>query len=152
MFENYRTRTSCFSPFSHFSLSPGLFSCHPICSHPECNCAIWLWFLYHVPPCFALPVNPHWSVSNLQVSQAFGELPGDKVLFHKSAQYTVYFSWFGAHRMGLGRRMDQRIRNINRGATSISIYWDCKYWYAACLISHLFFSSCHLIHGPPTAE
>lgn len=51
----------------------------------------------------------------------------------------IYFSWFGAHKMDLVRRMDWRIRNINRGAASISVYWDCKYWYAACLISHLVF-------------
>lgn len=51
----------------------------------------------------------------------------------------IYFSWVGLHTMGLGRRMDRKIRDINRGATSISVYWDCKYWYAACLISLLFF-------------
>ena len=97
---------------SHFSpLHRDRKAAAPIWSHPECNCAIWLWFLYHVPPCSALPVNPYWPVSNLQVSQAFGELPGDKVLFHKSARYI--FQLIQCTRDGQGRGwMDWRMRKM----------------------------------------
>lgn len=125
---------------SHFSpLHRDSKAVAPICSHPECNCAIWLWFLYHVPPCSALPVNRHWPLSNLQVSQAFGELPGDKVLFHKSARYI--FQLIRCTRDGSGRgRMDWMMQKIHQGATSTSVYWDCKHWYAACLIPLLFLS------------
>lgn len=55
MFEDYRTWTSCLRPFSHFPPSSGPFSCHPICAHPECNCAIW--FLISLP-CSSMPRSP----------------------------------------------------------------------------------------------
>lgn len=74
-------------PFLSFSPFTATVRCHPICSHPQCNCAIWLWFLYHVSLCCTLPVNLHWSVSNLQVSWALRDLPCLKVVLHKCAGY-----------------------------------------------------------------
>lgn len=52
----------------------------------------------------------------------------------------TYFSWLGAHRMGVGTRVDTGLQNIYHRATSISAYWHYKYWYALHLIFHLFLS------------